>query len=275
MKQESKLSLNLRKSLRKRGDFILQAIAMLSLSTLLCSEKPMVGIDTDYMYGYNMYENRTTTMQEYTTTGTVERYINKKKYTKGSITLMKSTMGLEKVCTIPKYKEVKVVGKTDDGWYEIKYKKKIGYVEDYEFCNSAPYVIKDGCSNSFFKSYEPYTAITDTSSPQYKLLNTRSYSGDYGIRMIDGRYCVAVGSYYTTKMGTKLDVKLSSGRVLKCILCDGKSDKDTGSLKKQNPNGSVVEFIVDSNLDHKAQLYGGFHCYFKGDVVSIKIYKED
>ena len=56
------------------------------------------------------------------------------------------------------------------------------------------YTTKAVPSNNSFKAYMSYTAITNTSSPQYKL-QQQAYTGNYGIRMVDDRYCIAVGSY--------------------------------------------------------------------------------
>lgn len=47
-------------------------------------------------------------------------------------------------------------------------------------------------SNGGFKSYMPYDKITAETSPQYKLQNQYAYTGEFGIRQIDGRFCVAM-----------------------------------------------------------------------------------
>lgn len=246
--------------------------------SIMSDEKQLVGLNYTVDSKDYSYENRITSNQVYIETGEIERYINRTSFMKEDSKMYDSPFNETKnvMYTLSKYQEVKIIGKTDTNLYKVKYGDKLGYLEGNRkelFTSHVPYVIKEGSSNSSFKSYEPYTAITSTVSAQYKFLRGKSYTGNYGIRMVGNRYCVAVGSYYTTKIGTKLDIYLSSGQTIKCILGDAKSDRDTLSLKKQNINGSVVEFIVDSNcIDRRAKLLGSFNEIFKGDVASIKVY---
>ena len=104
-----------------------------------------------------------------------------------------------------------------------------------------------GC-RSEAKTYMPYTAVTSKSSNQYKLLySDKAYTDERtGLRMYDGRYCIAVGTAYASKIGTKIDVVLENGKILNCILGDVKSDAHTDSSHQFHAiDGSVVEFIVD------------------------------
>ena len=78
--------------------------------------------------------------------------------------------------------------------------------------------------SSGFKCYTRYTAITRKSSLQYKLQKEYAYTGDYGIRMVDGRFCIAVGTAVTKKMGQYIDVVLENGTVIPCIAADQKAD---------------------------------------------------
>ena len=90
--------------------------------------------------------------------------------------------------------------------------------------------------------------------------------------MVGDRYCIAVGSGYTKVIGTKIDVVLESGKIIKCILGDAKSDQHTdlethtyhvGGYdhgKYYPPDGSVIEFVVDSpqyNLSYVKDLFAG------------------
>lgn len=133
-----------------------------------------------------------------------------------------------------------------------------------------------GC-RSEFKAYMSYKAVSDTSSPQYKLLNGASAYTDEasGIRMVDGRYCVAVGSYYAQKVGTKLDLQLSSGEVIPCILGDCKSDSHTDESNRFcMSNGGVAEFIVDYSVFKNVCDSSGtvnFVKGFSGEIESISI----
>lgn len=110
---------------------------------------------------------------------------------------------------------------------------------------------------SGIKSYMPYKAITSVSSPQYKL-QQQAYTGNHGIRMVNGRYCVALGSFYTSKIGQNFDLVLENGTVIPCVLADQKADKDTnGSNQVTSHNGCMSEFIVDSQaLDRNAKRMG-------------------
>lgn len=111
---------------------------------------------------------------------------------------------------------------------------------------NVPYY-ESGCNSSNY-TYMSYTAVTNTSSPQYRLLRGSSCYTDSvsGIRMVDNRYCIAVGTYYAPCIGTKLDVVFEDGTVLKCIVGDFKSDRHTDSSHRyQAQDGSVIEFIID------------------------------
>lgn len=106
----------------------------------------------------------------------------------------------------------------------------------------------EGC-RSWNITYMDYKAVTARSSAQYQLLNSDSAHTDKitGIRMIDDRYCIALGSYYTSKVGQKVNLVFENGTVIKCILGDCKSDKHTDpSHRFHSVDGSVAEFIVDS-----------------------------
>ena len=123
-----------------------------------------------------------------------------------------------------------------------------------------------------FKSYESYKSITNTSSPQYAL-QQEAYTGDYGIRMVDGRYCVAMGSYWATEIGTKMDVTLETGEVIPVILGDNKQDIHTDSTHKYGlDNHDVLEFIVDmSEIPTEVSNCGSFNCIFEGKVSKVEI----
>lgn len=94
------------------------------------------------------------------------------------------------------------------------------------------------------KTYMPYQAITSRSTEQYRMQQA-AYTGNYGIRQINGRYCIAVGSGYTTKIGTWLDLVLEDGTVIPCILADQKDDMHTDSTHRITFDGSLAEFVVD------------------------------
>ncbi len=136
----------------------------------------------------------------------------------------------------------------------------------------------DTPSDNSFKSYMSYRCITDKSSKQYKF-QQKCETGKYGIRVRNDRFCIAVGSYYTTKIGTKIDLVMKNGSIIECVLGDCKDDGDTDKSNRQNPNGSIVEFIVDMNeLDNMASKMGDLsYCSkeFEGEIKYIRVYKEN
>ena len=122
-----------------------------------------------------------------------------------------------------------------------------------------------------FKTYMSYKAITLKSSPQWKL-QEKAYTGDFGIRMVDGRYCVALGSAWAREIGTKLDVYMDTGEVLKVILGDCKQDIHTDKTNRYGArNGDVLEFIVDTSaMPKEVKNCGNYGIIFRGKVVRME-----
>jgi hypothetical protein len=140
---------------------------------------------------------------------------------------------------------------------------------------SASFIDCDVPSNNAIKSYMDYKYITSKTSDQYKLQESLAYTGENGLRMVNGRYCMAVGSYYTTTIGQYMDIELENGKVIPAILADCKADIHTDETNRMNPNGSVIEFVVETNsLYNKARIMGDIS-YVNGwdsKVVNIKVY---
>lgn len=174
-------------------------------------------------------------------------------------------------------KKVKYVEYNDE-WVKIKYKNSTAYMcKKYISKHKKAYTEFDVPYNSGFKSYMDYKCITSTGSKQYKLQHSSAYTGKYGIRQINGRYCVAVGSHFTTDIGTSFDLVLENGTVIPCILADAKADKDTDYNNIVTAhNGCVSEFVVDTNsLYRKAKLMGDIsYCNdeWNSPVKKIRVY---
>lgn len=167
--------------------------------------------------------------------------------------------------------------KINKKWAKIKYKKRTYYVYSKYITKKRPrYTVKSAPSNNSIKSYMGYRAITSVSSPQYRLQHSKAYTGKYGIRQVNGRYCIALGSYYTKTVGKYVDVVLNNGKVIPCIIADCKADKDTDSMNRMHPDGSLVEFVVDTGCLHStARRMGDISYCCKGwnsRVKKIKIY---
>ena len=142
------------------------------------------------------------------------------------------------------------------------------------------YVDLDVPLNKPFKSYMDAKFITSEGSAQYQL--KYSYTLDNtGIYMVDGRYACALGSYYTTDIGTKFDIIMDSGEIIPCILADCKADEHTDNLGQYTlGNGSIVEFVVNEptlipNISNQwgntgdISTLGGM---FEGEISYIRIY---
>lgn len=153
---------------------------------------------------------------------------------------------------------------------EVKTQAQKAYEREMEYCakydSNVPNYLED--CRSYFYSYESYTAITSTSSPQYRLLRgSDAYTDSVtGIRMVGDRYCIAVGTYYAQTIGTKLDVVMENGNIFKCIVGDFKSDSNTDSShryhvggmwrgKYYEGDGSVIEFIIDRSVFYSTSQY--------------------
>ena len=137
------------------------------------------------------------------------------------------------------------------------------------------YTIYSTPSHNSFKSYMSYRAVS-SSSAQGKLQAKAKTDGDTGIRKVDGRYCVALGSYYCSKIGTKIDLVMENGSVVKCVLADQKANRDTDAKNQKTSDGSMAEFLVDMNkLSSRAKTMGDVSYAakeLKGSIAKVRVY---
>ncbi len=138
-----------------------------------------------------------------------------------------------------------------------------------------PYIMKDVPADNEFKSYERYTLLTSWKQAE---LQKKAHTDKNGMRKVGSRYCVALGSYYTTEIGTEFDLVMENGKVIPCILGDQKADIHTDARHQRGNNGGcVAEFIVDvDKLPEKARELGSVHWIpgLEGEIKSIKIYTD-
>ena len=116
----------------------------------------------------------------------------------------------------------------------------------------------EGVCNSATKTYMAYTAVTCKSSPQYKLLRSPEAHTDEvtGLRMVGDRICIAMGTFYASEIGTKINLVMANGSTVKCILGDIKSDMHTDPTHRyQRWDGSVAEMIVDYDYFSSTKQY--------------------
>lgn len=151
------------------------------------------------------------------------------------------------------------------------------YNYDLKFVNKGIFNVPEQYNARDFKSYESYKAITSKNSSHYKLQNQYAVTGPDGIRRVDDRFCISVGSYFTTKIGQYIDVVLENGTIIPCILGDQKSDRHTDALHIAHmSDGSIIEFIVDlSVLDDLPRKMGNISYVYpewKSPVVQIIVY---
>lgn len=168
----------------------------------------------------------------------------------------------------------------NDEWTEIIYKNKKSYISRAYISNEeCSFVVYDVPKNSGFKSYMPYTAITDKSSKQYKLQQIAS-TNSYGIRYVNNRYLVAIGTAFNANVGTYVDIILTNDTVIPCIVADIKSNKHTDSSHMvTKENGCLTEFVVDSGLLNKMVKRMGdiSYCFdeWESCVENIKVYEKN
>ena len=169
----------------------------------------------------------------------------------------------------------------DKNWLRIKYHNKIAYVyKKYISKKKLEYKDYSVPDYSGFKSWMDYHKITMNGSEQKILQENYAYSGKYGIRQINGRYCVAIGSYFTTEIGQYFDLILKNGEVIPCILADRKDDGDTDSDNIfTSKNGCATEFVIDNDALHYLASGNGdiSDCCeeWNSPVKTIRIYKKN
>ena len=102
-----------------------------------------------------------------------------------------------------------------------------------------------------------YKAISNTGSKQYKLQQVAQSSYN-GLRMVNGRYLIAIGTYFKADVGTYIDLVLQNGNVIPCVVGDIKSDEHTDSTRIfTSANNCCSEFITDNkHLPATVQMTG-------------------
>lgn len=127
--------------------------------------------------------------------------------------------------------------------------------------------------DSDFKSYMDYRCITNTESAQYKLQQD-CCTDENGLRVYDGCYAVALGTYYSSTVGDKFHITLDTGEEFDVIVGDVKADCDTDKTNRYVPiNGNIIEFIVDTRkLPKDVRWMGTVSAIdiFEGSVESIE-----
>lgn len=175
----------------------------------------------------------------------------------------------------------------NNGWTEVLYKNEIAYICSKYLSTEKPkkevevlgnYVEYSAPTGHHPKTYMDWDCITSPSSKQYKLKQS-CYIGNYGIIMHQDRYCVALGSgFIKTGVGTKFDLILANGTVIKCIAGDMKADVHTDNTNRvTSHDGSIAEFIVNtSSMVSNARRMGdvSYSCdAWNSEIAKIRVYQ--
>ena len=165
-----------------------------------------------------------------------------------------------------------------NGYVKILYDNKIYWTQESNITLKKPISYKYNVYDSGRKNYMDWNCITDRTSDQYKLQNSIAYTDlETGIRKIGDRYCIAVGSFFTIKQGTKINLFMDNGNIIKCILSDSKADCDTDSTHIYASDGSISEFIVNtSSLPYSAKLRGDVSFSskkLKGKIIKVEVFE--
>ena len=125
------------------------------------------------------------------------------------------------------------------------------------------------------KTWMDYRAITDTSSPQWRLQQD-AYTDENGLRKVGDYYCVAFGTGISNGIGSKFKVTFDNGNEILVIVADHKADRHTDKTNTYmniNDKANIMEFIVDSNkLDNTAKVMGDVNYIsdFEGQIIYIE-----
>lgn len=128
-------------------------------------------------------------------------------------------------------------------------------------------------SGKDFKSYMPYTAITNKASKQWKLQQL-AYTDTNGLRCIDGRPMVAVGTGWGLSVGNIALITCDNGNKFEVVIGDIKANSHTLADNKTTlSNHCRCEFIVDSKrLNSKVKSSGNVAVLqqYSGYVVNVQ-----
>ena len=128
-------------------------------------------------------------------------------------------------------------------------------------------------SSKDFKSYMPYTAITNKASKQWKLQQL-AYTDANGLRCINGRPMVAVGTGWGLSVGNIALITCDNGNKFEVVIGDIKANIHTLADNKTTlSNNCRCEFIVDSKkLNSKVRSSGNVAVLqqYSGYVVNVQ-----
>lgn len=130
-----------------------------------------------------------------------------------------------------------------------------------------------------FKACTDYRCYNIEGTPHNRMQQA-CYTDELGCRRFNTDYCVALGSFYSDRIGDRFEITLDTGVTFNVITADMKADAHTDANNMYHPcvnyNGenaaNILEFIVDTDtLSEEAYSYGSldYYDYFKGNVVKM------
>ena len=264
-------------------------LQMLLFATIVCSStlynSPVLGKDCHIKTGVAVQEETTNLTAGVTNIllkiinePIIEEYYDG--WTISNLNIRKEPSLESEILEVYSFNTLVKYSKYNEEWAKIKYNSKTAYISlDYISNKKLNYKDYTVPKTSGFKSYMPYTAITSKSSPQYKL-QQQCHTGLYGIRVKDGRYCVAIGTGFNADVGTYFDLILANGTVIPCIVADIKADKHTDSNNMvTKASGCLTEFVIDSSkLNKNAKCMGDMsYCCDKWNsrVEKVRVYEKN
>lgn len=122
-----------------------------------------------------------------------------------------------------------------------------------------------------FKSYMPWTVLA-ANTPQGRLSAKAIKDTETAIMTYEGRYLVALGFAYSNQIGEKIDVVMEDGRIIPVIVGDWKATKDTINNSTHKVDGSIIEFIVNSNKEAALDIgtSGNYDKLFPGKIKEFR-----
>lgn len=130
------------------------------------------------------------------------------------------------------------------------------------------------------KTYMDYRSITDQSSNQYRFIYSDiTICEDGFLRDCDGYIGVAMGSYFG-EIGSRYICRLDTGRIIKVVKVESKSDKHAVKGFCGSTNYDIIEFVIDSHAEwmqankweNGLVFSGNFNNYepFDGTIIEIE-----
>lgn len=121
------------------------------------------------------------------------------------------------------------------------------------------------CSSNQWKSFESESAITNTSSAQYKLKLKATIETNFGFLWIDKKYILVAMAPQYGPVGSKYLITFESGQSINVMIGDIKQAECISP-----EDGSMLEFIVDlPSVPTEIRRAGNFGIIFKGSIKSI------